>query len=883
MAAGHWKKSSETGINPGYSRCAHWLRLTLPSDAKESEAIVELPYPLLDSVEMFTLQSGRYERQVSGRLHRPGDRVPVFRVQLGKEPRTVLLRVRSEDSLVLGAQVHTPTAHERAVSIRQFAFGVYYGIIAVMLLYNTFLYYFVRDRVYVWYVVTLLVLHGVFQLSLNGFLRLALPSLQPWAGKGAIVFFQAAGVMAGIQFCRAFLRIPRAAPRWDKLTYPLFAWAGINMILSFFDVYFAAVISTAVLGTLAILFAIASGAAAMRRGFRPARFYLIAWGTLLAGAMLYVLKIFSLVDSNAVTEFALQAGSAVEAALLSIALGDRIANLRSERTQARTEMLMHKRLALLAQTELLNHLSQLDSLKTDLQAIGSGEASKSLEKLLERTLRTMQKVLAFEHGFIVITDRMRVPYMQSLGEMPAALRDQFPREALYSLIKVPDSLFDSINRVIHLSRPLFGEETPDKQEDGLAHALALSVARLHRAGYALCIPLAYEREFFGYLVIGERAEQPYTVAELELIDSFRPSIAMAVRNAVLYEELAFMRGQAEEKAARLSDFIIEIGETTQHELKERQLVYKSQTMANVYALIQKFAGKQQPILITGETGTGKELIARTIHEEEHSEAPFVAINCAAVPASLWESEIFGHEKGAFTDARTMRQGKVELAGDGTLFFDEIGEMPLDLQAKLLRLIQERAYERVGGKETRQARCRFVFATNRDLQSMQRAGGFREDLYYRISVFQIPLPALRERREDIPVLANFFIKKYAAELQSSAHEIDREAMAELAYYTWPGNIRELENVILQALVHARTERITAADLPPLVSRPGVVRQTSDSAPSERLYELDAMVRDYTARIIRQAILNANGNKQEAARMLGVKRATFYYRLKELGID
>lgn len=880
-----WRPTSEIGMNPGFTRCFQWLRLELPPAAESPEMIVEIPYPLLDTVDVFISQQGKIDHQSGGRLKNPADRLPTFRVRLAPTATRILMRVQSEDSMVLPVRILTERAYEAILEMRQFAFGAYYGVIAVMILYNAFLYYFVRDRVYIWYVLTLVVLHGLFQLSLNGFARVALPGLAPWAGKGAIVFFHSAGVIAGLQFCREFLRIPRAAPRWDQLCYPMFAWAALNMVLSFFNLYFVAVLSTSVLGSLAVLYAIASGIAAMRRGFRPARFYLIAWGTLFVGAAIYVVKIFALVDSTGFTEYAFQAGSAFEAALLSIALGDRIANLRQERTQARTEMLVHKRIALLAQTELLNHLSQLDSLKTDIQAIGSGEGSKSLEKLLERTLQTMRKVLNFEHGFIVITDRMRTPYMQSIGEMSANLREQFPRDALYSLIKVPENLFASLNRIIHLSQPLFAGDRSVTEQDGLAHALALSVARLHRAGYALCIPLPYEREFFGYLVVGERPEAPYTQLELELINSFRPSIAMAVRNAVLYEELAFMRGQAEEKAQRLSDFIIDKGEATQHNLKEKELVYISHTMAAVYALIQKFSGKQQPILITGETGTGKELIARTIHEEEHREAPFVAVNCAAVPASLWESEIFGHEKGAFTDAKTMRQGKVELAQDGTLFFDEIGEMPLDLQAKLLRLIQERAFERVGGKETKSAKCRFVFATNRDLAVMQKSGQFREDLFYRISVFQIPLPPLRERREDIPVLVNFFIRKYASELQSSARSIDREAMAELAFYEWPGNIRELENVMLQALVHAKTERITAADLPPQVTRPGAVPAQARSVseiPSE-LYDLDRMIRDFSVKVIRQAIAATDGNKQEAARLLGVKRATFYYRLKELGIE
>ncbi len=233
----------------------------------------------------------------------------------------------------------------------------------------------------------------------------------------------------------------------------------------------------------------------------------------------------------------------------------------------------------------------------------------------------------------------------------------------------------------------------------------------------------------------------------------------------------------------------------------------------------KIALSQASVLISGESGTGKELIARAIHyNSRRAKGPFIKVNCAALPESLLESELFGHEKGAFTGAQTLRQGLFERANEGTLLLDEIGEMPLVLQAKLLRILQEREFERIGGHQTIKVDIRIIAATNRDLQAMVKEGTFREDLFYRLNVIHLILPPLRDRREDISLLANHFLQKFSSENQRDIIDIDPMAMSLLTAWSWPGNIRELSNVIERAVVMNSGPIIFSEDLPPQIRQP-----------------------------------------------------------------
>jgi two-component system response regulator AtoC len=308
-------------------------------------------------------------------------------------------------------------------------------------------------------------------------------------------------------------------------------------------------------------------------------------------------------------------------------------------------------------------------------------------------------------------------------------------------------------------------------------------------------------------------------------------------------------------------------------------------LAEIMRLIELVAPTTATVLIGGESGTGKELVAKSLHlQSPRRENPFIKINCAAIPESLLESELFGHEKGAFTGASRQKPGRFELADGGTLFLDEIGEMPLSAQPKLLRAIQEARFYRVGGTHTIEVDVRLVAASNRDLEEEVRSGRFREDLYYRLKVLPIRLPPLRERTEDIPRLARFFLKRFARRLQREAESIEAEALDALCSYSWPGNIRELENALERAVLLSRGPEIRLADLPDeLLS----TLQAGGRRPNEASAPLKDRIRSATRRIEREAILEAlqltQGNVTQAASRLGLSRRGLQLKIKELEID
>ncbi len=313
-------------------------------------------------------------------------------------------------------------------------------------------------------------------------------------------------------------------------------------------------------------------------------------------------------------------------------------------------------------------------------------------------------------------------------------------------------------------------------------------------------------------------------------------------------------------------------ETEAKGLPPESLIFSGKAMAGVKRLVVEVAPTTANVLISGESGTGKELVARSIHlSSPRRDSGFIAINCAAIPEALLESELFGHEKGAFTGAVQARRGKFELARGGTVFLDEIGDMPPALQAKLLRVIQERRFERVGGSSEIQADVRIIAATHRDLDTEIRENRFREDLFYRLSVFPIHLPPLRERKDALPQLTDYFIKRFAGITGKPAKGVAPDAMALLAVYDWPGNIRELQNVIERAVILGG-ETIQPADLPGALTGPAL-------RPSElRGEDLKSLERE----AILKALEKAGGNRRKAAQELGISRRTLQYRLKEYGL-
>jgi len=320
-------------------------------------------------------------------------------------------------------------------------------------------------------------------------------------------------------------------------------------------------------------------------------------------------------------------------------------------------------------------------------------------------------------------------------------------------------------------------------------------------------------------------------------------------------------------------------EVAEHRFRVDEIVGQSAAMQVIFRQIQKVAAADAAVLITGESGTGKELVARAIHRNsKRANRPFVAVNCGALAESLLESELFGHERGAFTGAMKQRKGRFELAQGGTLLLDEVGEVPLGTQVKLLRALQEKTFERVGGEETLRADVRILAATNRDLRAEVAAGRFREDLFYRLHVIPIEMPALRDRPEDVPLLARYFVERICRDRGLPKHLLSPEAEASLLSYHWPGNVRELENVIERALVLADSPTITPEDIP-LLHAQEPSRVLSLPAEDPPLNEtLEALERQ----LLLRALARAKGVKAEAARRLGIKESAFYYKLEKYEI-
>ena len=312
------------------------------------------------------------------------------------------------------------------------------------------------------------------------------------------------------------------------------------------------------------------------------------------------------------------------------------------------------------------------------------------------------------------------------------------------------------------------------------------------------------------------------------------------------------------------------------------MIGRSAPMQEIFATVMRVAPTRATVLLAGESGTGKDMIARAIHQNSpRRDRPFVKINCTALPENLMESELFGYEKGAFTGANITKLGKFEQADTGTVFLDEIGDVPAPIQVKLLRVLQEREFERLGSNKVRTIDVRVVAATNVDLREALEQGTFREDLYYRLNVMPINIPPLRERKADIPFLADFFVKKLAPEMGSPVEKIGDEAMEKLVNYHWPGNVRELQNVVERSLVLSTHRELEASDIK-LETMMRSKASVQSGAANDFLPEGETL-EQHEQRLIREALRRANGNKSQAARLLGLTRNALRYRLAQMGIE
>ncbi len=390
-----------------------------------------------------------------------------------------------------------------------------------------------------------------------------------------------------------------------------------------------------------------------------------------------------------------------------------------------------------------------------------------------------------------------------------------------------------------------------------------------------CVPLISSKGILGTLNAASRRANAFSTDDAELLEQIAHPIAGAVANALAYQEIAGLKNKLAEEKLYLEEEI-----RTEHNFEE--IVGESAALQQVLDQVAIVAPTDSAVLILGETGTGKELIARAIHNRSsRRERTFVKVNCAALPTGLLESELFGHEKGAFTGAIAQKIGRFELAHRGTLFLDEIGDIPLELQPKLLRVLQEHEFERLGSTRTLRVDVRLVAATNRDLTQMVADRQFRSDLYYRLNVFPLSLPPLRQRREDIPLLVQYFTQKSGRRMGKRIATVPTETMNALCRYPWPGNIRELENFIERAVILSRGTTLQAplAELKvPTATVPGEAEPPA-SGPAGTLQEAE---REHILNALRAANWKVGGAKGAAAR-LGISRTTLNSKMRKLGIS
>jgi two-component system response regulator PilR (NtrC family) len=316
--------------------------------------------------------------------------------------------------------------------------------------------------------------------------------------------------------------------------------------------------------------------------------------------------------------------------------------------------------------------------------------------------------------------------------------------------------------------------------------------------------------------------------------------------------------------------------------RKRQIIGTSSVMQRVYDFISQVADTRINVLVSGASGTGKELVARAIHDQsDRADKPFVAINCGAIPENLLESELFGHVRGSFTGAVSNKEGLFETADNGSLFLDEIGELSMPLQVKLLRVLQEKSIRRVGGTSDRSVNVRLISATNRRLDEEVGAGRFREDLFYRLNVMEIPLPTLAERREDIPLLVSHFVEKFSKEIGKAELPLEAEALDKLMVYDYPGNVRELENIVERAVALSRGDSITIAAFPDTILRRQGVSYSCQI--TDKGVDLEDLVNNYERSLIGEAMRASGSVKKRAAQLLGISFRSFRYRFEKLGLD
>jgi len=475
-----------------------------------------------------------------------------------------------------------------------------------------------------------------------------------------------------------------------------------------------------------------------------------------------------------------------------------------------------------------------------LKLVTSGQASQSLAVLQEQALNLLMEEIPADAGTIVLTTGNTDQGSSMFGKR----KDGSPNILISRTV---------LNRVLRDRTPILNNDILEAITD--AQSLADSETRS-----LLCVPLVSGTRAYGALYFTAEASRRFDEFHLQLLTAAAAVLAMPLEKARQVEWLT-------NENRRLHADIDE----------SRRLIGNGDAMKKVHDFIVRVAPTNSTVLIRGESGTGKELIAHAIHRNSpRANAPFIVVNCAVLKGELLESELFGHEKGAFTSAVAQKKGKFEIADGGSIFLDEIGELATDLQVKLLRVLQEFEFERVGGTRSIKVNVRVIAATDRDLEEAIRQGRFRHELYYRLNVVSMESPALRRRTEDIVPLAHYFTARYASRYNNRIQGISSEAEACLKRYDWPGNVRELQNAIERAVVLGSSDLILPEDLPESILD---VRSSSDESPAG----FHGSIREAKRQKIETALKEAGGNVAEAARVLEVNRTYLHRLIRNLGLD
>ena len=469
-----------------------------------------------------------------------------------------------------------------------------------------------------------------------------------------------------------------------------------------------------------------------------------------------------------------------------------------------------------------------------------------LETVLQAIVQTAAAVLRSEASSVLMLDkrRNRLVFMAAVGDRGSALiGEDF------------DAELGIAGRVISTGKGMIVPDVGDNKY----FFRGIDAKSTFETRTMAAAPLVYKGEVIGVVEVLNRLNgEEFNDNALALLQIFANLAASGAHNAVQHQSVV-----KENRGLR------------QTLMKQGAIIGNSAALRQVTDLVNRVAGSNATVLLLGETGTGKELTAKQVHQRSpRSEKPFIAINCAALPETLLESELFGHEKGAFTGAHAAKMGRFEMADGGSLFLDEIGDISPSTQVKLLRVLQEKEFIRVGGIKTISTDVRIIAATNRDLRAAMQDGSFREDLYYRLNVFPIGMPPLRQRREDIPLLVDHFTGVAATELGCPKPEIGDEAMALLASYNWPGNIRELQNVVERAVLLADGNRLDRSHLP---------REIVGAEPAADDQKAESSLWGYEKAMIVKALQEAAWNQSKAARALGISRDNLRYRVKKYRIE